>query len=62
VALSLDLQNLKNKIQEKLGYISLLNPIGITISELNQIPVALSQFEKESLIKKITFWKSKLNQ
>jgi hypothetical protein len=62
VALSSDLQYLKNRIQEEMGYISLINPIGITISELNQIPIVLSQFEKESLIKKITFWKSKLNQ
>ena len=61
VALSLELQNFKNRIQEELGYISLLNPINITITELSQIPSILSAAEKQSLINKMNFWKNKLN-
>jgi len=61
VALSMELQNFRNRVQEELGYISLLNPINLTITELSQIPVTLSATEKQSLMNKINFWKSKLN-
>jgi len=61
VALSLELQNFKNKVQEELGYISLLNPINLTITELSQIPMILSDDEKQALINKLSFWKNKLS-
>ncbi|MFW9948979.1 MAG: hypothetical protein ACFFKA_02490 [Candidatus Thorarchaeota archaeon] len=61
VALSSDLQNFKNRIEEEVGYTSLINPINITISELSQISGILSTVEKQSLLNKMNFWKSKLN-
>ncbi|MFX0059634.1 MAG: hypothetical protein ACFE85_15790 [Candidatus Hodarchaeota archaeon] len=61
VALSLELQNFRNRVQEELGYISLLNPINLTITELSQIPVILSAAEKQVLMNKLSFWKSKLS-
>jgi hypothetical protein len=61
VALSLDIQNFKNRIQKELGYISLINPINMTITELSQNPSILSTAEKQSLTNKINFWKNKLN-
>ncbi|MFX1408454.1 MAG: hypothetical protein ACFFBW_15995 [Promethearchaeota archaeon] len=61
VALSLELQNFRNRVQEELGYSSLINPINLTIAELSQIPIILSATEKQSLMNKLNFWKSKLN-
>ena len=61
VELSSDLQYFKSRIQEEIGYTSLINPITNTISDLSQIPVALSPTEKQSLLNRINFWKGKLN-
>ncbi len=55
------LLNVKNRILNDIGYISLLNPIEMTIIELNVneglIPLSLQQ----STANKIEFWKKKLN-
>jgi hypothetical protein len=55
------LMNVKNRIQNEIGYVSLLNPIELTIAELNinegLIPLSL----KQSTTNKIEFWKKKLN-
>ena len=61
VEISSDLQNFKNRIQEELGYTSLISPITNTISDLSQIAVVLSPTEKQSLLNRIKFWKGKLN-
>jgi hypothetical protein len=55
------LLNVKNRIIDEIGYVSLLSPIDMTITELNVnvglIPLSLQQ----STTNKIEFWKKKLN-
>ncbi|TFG17191.1 MAG: hypothetical protein EU533_08475 [Promethearchaeota archaeon] len=59
--LAVDLTNLKNRIQQEIGYSSILNPIGNTITDLNQIPELISLAEKQGFLNRVKFWKNKLN-
>ena len=55
------LNNLRNRIQEEIGYVSILSPIANTITDLNQIPGLISLSDKQGFISRINFWKNKLN-
>ena len=55
------LNNLRNRIQEEIGYVSILSPIANTITDLNQIPGLVSLSDKQGFISRINFWKNKLN-
>lgn len=59
--ISLDLEATRNNIVEQLGYSSVLNQISIGIASLKTGPNILSSNEIQALIKKINFWKKKLN-
>ncbi|MBY9018096.1 MAG: hypothetical protein KGD66_04615, partial [Candidatus Lokiarchaeota archaeon] len=58
---SLDLEAIRNNIVEEMGYSSVLNQISIGIASLKTGPNILSSNEIDALIKKINFWKTKLN-
>ena len=55
------LNNLRNRIQEEIGYVSILSPIANTITDLNQISGLISLSDKQGFISRINFWKNKLN-
>ena len=55
------LNNLRNRIQEEIGYVSILSPIANTITDLNQIPGLISLSDKQGFMSRINFWKNKLN-
>ena len=59
--LAADLMIIKNKIQQEMGYVSILSPIGNTITDLNQVPELISLADKKGYINRINFWKKKLN-
>ena len=59
--ISLDLETIRNNIVEEMGYSSVLNQISIGIASLKTGPNILNSNEVDALIKKITFWKKKLN-
>lgn len=59
--LAVHLQNLCNRIQEEIGYVSVLSPMKNTINDLNQIPELVSLADKQGFISRISFWKKKLN-
>jgi len=61
VELSSELQKIRNKISDKLGYSAVLNPIDLSIASLKNEPSTLNQYEQEDLINKIQFWMKKLN-
>ncbi|NVM45641.1 MAG: hypothetical protein HWN79_12065 [Candidatus Lokiarchaeota archaeon] len=56
-----DLEYLKARITEDIGYASILNPMSITIATLRSVPDLLSSMEIEDIRKKITFWRKKIN-
>jgi len=58
---SSDLEMIRNKIVEERGYSSVLGQMSITIAALKTVPKLLSKGEIEDTIKKINFWKQKLN-
>jgi len=59
--ISLDLEAIRNNIVEEMGYSSVLNQISIGIASLKTGPNILTSIEIEALMKKINFWKKKLN-
>ena len=59
--LSNDLENIRNRITEEIGYTAVLNQISITIASLKTVPKLLSPMEVEDTLKKINFWRKKIN-
>jgi NADH:ubiquinone oxidoreductase subunit C len=59
--LGIILLNVKNRIQNEIGYVSLLGPIEMTITELNVNEGPISVSLQQSTASKIEFWKKKLN-
>jgi len=59
--LSDDLEYLRVRISEDIGYTSILNPISITIATLRSAPNLLSSMEIEDMSKKLRFWRKKIN-
>ena len=59
--LSGDLVNLRTRITEEIGYASILNPMGLTIATLSSAPNLLSSMEIEDILKKVNFWRKKIN-
>jgi len=59
--LSDDLEYLRTRITEDIGYASILNPMSITIATLRSVPNLLSSMEIENVRKKINFWRKKMN-
>jgi len=55
------LMKIKLKIENEIGYISLLSPIENTITDLSMVSDFLSSSEQQSTENKITFWKKKMN-
>jgi hypothetical protein len=55
------LQNIKIRIQNEIGYVSLLSPIEISIAELNLNPEFVPLLVRQGIMSKIEFWKKKLN-
>ena len=56
-----DLEYLRARITEDIGYASILNPMSITIATLRSVPNLLSSMEIEDVRKKINFWRKKIN-
>jgi len=59
--LSDDLEYLRVRISEDIGYTSILNPISITIATLRSAPNLLSSMEIEDMSKTLRFWRKKIN-
>jgi len=59
--LSDDLEYLRARITEDIGYASILNPMSLAISTLRLVPNLLSSMEIEDIRKKINFWRKKIN-
>ncbi|MFX0073856.1 MAG: helix-turn-helix domain-containing protein [Candidatus Hermodarchaeota archaeon] len=55
-----DLEYLRARITEDIGYASILNPMSITIATLRSVPNLLSSMEIEDIRKKINFWRKKI--
>jgi len=58
--LAAGLQHLQDEILEKKGFSAILRQIRIEVTALKSIPKILDLSEKDMLLKKITFWRSKL--
>ncbi len=56
-----DLEYLRARITEDIGYASILNPMSITIATLRSVPNLLSSMEIGDIRKKINFWRKKIN-
>jgi len=56
-----DLEQLRNDIVEERGYSSVLNQISIGIAGLKLIPRIMSSLEAQDFLKKLNFWRKKLN-
>jgi len=56
-----DLEYLRARITEDIGYASILNPMSLTIATLRSVPNLLSSMEIEDIRKKINFWRKKIN-
>jgi len=56
-----DLENLQNDILEKKGFSSTLRQMRLSITDVKINPNLLNPSEKEMLIKKLKFWREKLN-
>ena len=59
--ISNDLEHIRNRITEEIGYTAVLNQISITIASLKIVPKLLSSMEVEDTLKKINFWRKKIN-
>jgi hypothetical protein len=59
--LSNDLEHIRNRITEEIGYTAVLSQISITIASLKIVPKLLSSMEVEDTLKKINFWRKKIN-
>ena len=59
--LSNDLEHIRNRITEEIGYTAVLNQISITIASLKTVTKLLSSMEVEDTLKKINFWRKKVN-
>jgi sugar-specific transcriptional regulator TrmB len=59
--LASDLERFRNDYVEKKGYSSVLNQISMGIATLKTIPKILSPVEASDILKKLNFWKKKLN-
>jgi hypothetical protein len=56
-----DLEYLRARITEDIGYASILNPMSITIATLRSVPNLLSSMEIGDIRKKLNFWRKKIN-
>ena len=61
IEIAKDLEYIRNRITEDIGYTSILNQISITIATLNIMPKLLSQLEIKDIETKINFWRKKAN-
>ncbi|MFX0059252.1 MAG: helix-turn-helix domain-containing protein [Candidatus Hodarchaeota archaeon] len=61
IELASDLERFRNDYVEERGYSSVLNQISVGIATLKTIPKILSSFEASDILKKLNFWKKKLN-
>ena len=59
--ISNDLEHIRNRITEEIGYTAVLSQISITIASLKTVPKLLSSMEVEDTLKKINFWRKKIN-
>jgi hypothetical protein len=59
--LAAGLQHLQDEILEKKGFSAILRQIRIETSQIKSIPGLLDLSEKEMFLKKIKFWREKLN-
>ncbi|MHA1235355.1 MAG: hypothetical protein ACTSQL_09760, partial [Promethearchaeota archaeon] len=59
--LSIDLEHLRARITEDIGYASILNPMSLTIASLSSVPNLLFSMEIEDIRKKLNFWRKKIN-
>lgn len=59
--LSNDLEYIQKRITEDIGYASILNPMSITIATLRASSDYLSSMEREDVLKKVNFWRKKIN-
>lgn len=59
--LAVTLENIKNKIQTEIGYVSIISPIINTIADLSQITGLISLTDEQGFVNRIKFWKKKLN-
>ncbi len=59
--ISNDLEHIRNRITEEIGYTAVLRQISITIASLKTVPKLLSSMEVEDTLKKINFWRKKIN-
>ena len=59
--ISNDLEYIQKRITEDIGYASILNPMSITIATLRATPNFLTSMEIEDVVKKIKFWRKKIN-
>jgi len=59
--ISNDLERIRNRITEEIGYTAVLSQMNITIASLKSVPKLLSSMEVEDTIKKINFWRKKIN-
>ena len=59
--LAVILENIKTRIQNEIGYVSMIGPITNTIADLNQISGSISLSDEKGFANRITFWKKKLN-
>lgn len=61
IELASDLERFRNNYIEEIGYSSVLNQISMGIATLKVIPKILSPIEASDILKKLNFWKKKLN-
>jgi sugar-specific transcriptional regulator TrmB len=59
--LSGDLEYIQKRITEDIGYASILNPMSITIATLRTSSNYLSSMERNDILKKVNFWRKKIN-
>ena len=59
--ISNDLEHIRNRITEEIGYTAVLSQMSITIASLKAVPKLLSSMEVEDTLKKINFWRKKIN-
>jgi len=53
--ISNDLEHIRNKLTEEIGYTAVLSQISIIIASLKTVPKSLSSMEVEDTLKKINF-------
>lgn len=61
IELASDLERFRNEYVEEIGYSSVLNQISVGIATLKTIPKRLSPLEASDILKKLNFWKKRLD-